>query len=782
MRKLSLLSLLLCAFPAYSQFVDNFNDGRFYTQEASRKVEWTGDVDHFRVNGSYQLQLNAPEVAGSSQLRTSSEQTLNTSWEFYVKVTASLTNSNYCKVYLTSDEEDLTGELNGLFLRIGHTDKNICLIRSGKGKPLDYLIKGKYKRLTATTTNLYVRVTLDQDGECRLYSRLEAEKDYYLEGKRTITDLSPSRYFGFVCQYTKTRNTNFHFDDFVVKPWEVNPDPGEDPDPDPEPEPDPDGPVISPGAILFSEIMANEVGNTYEYPEYVELYNNTDSTLQLEGCVFYYADKTFPLTNYDFPPRSYLVLCGLSAAGKFKSGTPVQGVASFPTLANIGKLLMLQTPDGELISWFEYDDSMYGETSKKKGGWALECIDLANLSHSADNWIASTDRTGGTPGKPNSVARANPDNTQPEILAYSVKGNRVGIRFSKPMNRELLLATDSYSIEGAMSIIGLAANFPQGTELEIELERDLQDGELFELTLTGLKDLSGNLLEETVFVIGQASSAEEGDLVINELLSNPPSGGVEYIELYNRSGKTVDLQLTSITSRKSSDNSFNKLYPLASSPYFLYPGEYIVISKNRNQVCNFFPCREEGLFIDLATMPPITNKSGTVLILNNETQEIIDEFPYQEEMHTTSTANKKGISLERIDPEEDTTNRSNWRSAGSKSGSGSPGYENKASDDPTTGETRNPGAVEVKYPDMTNPAYQIIYRFDEAGYYTSMHLFNSRGRLIETLLDNEVTKEEGTVLWSPSTKLSGGIYILYIEAVHSSGKSVRLKTPFVVKN
>lgn len=781
MRKLSSLLLLLCAIPSFSQFTDNFNDGRFYTEDASRKVEWTGDVYNFRVNGSYELQLDAPEVAAESQLRTHSERTYDTSWEFYLKVTTTLTNSNYCKVYLTSDEEDLTGELNGLYLRIGHTDKNISLARAEKGKAPEYLIKGKYKRLTATTTNLSVRVTLDREGHCRLYSRLGTENDYYLEGSCTISDLSPSSYFGLVCIYTKTRSRDFYFDNFVVKPLEDEKEPEEEIKPEPNPEPEAERDTPREGDILFSEIMANEAGNTYEYPEYVELYNSTDTTLQLGGCVFYYANKDFVLDDYAFPPRSYLVLCGVKAASLFRTGTAVQGVVSFPTLANTGKLLRLETREGELISWFEYDDSMYNETSKKSGGWALECIDLNNLSNSAANWTASTDRTGGTPGKVNAVAGSNPDSALPEVLSYSVKDDLITVFFSKPMNRSLLLTADSYCIHGDIQIKELSANFPQGTSVEIRLERSLQDGDLFELELTGLEDLSGNRLEDVRLLVGQASSAEEGDLIINELLFNPPSGGTEYVEVYNRSGKTVDLQFTSITSRKSSDNSFNKLYLLSSSPYYLYPGEYVVISKNRNQVCNFFPCREESLFVELPTMPSIANKSGSVVLLNNETNEIVDEFAYNEDMHTTEASSKKGISLERIDTEEETSHRDNWVSAGSKSGSGSPGYENQSSGDSNTEDTKDMGQIEVKYPDGMNNAYQIIYRFDKDGYYTQMYIFNSQGRQIDTLLNNEVIEREGTILWEVPGGLSGGIYILYTEALDSSGKTFKIKTPFVVR-
>jgi hypothetical protein len=396
MNKLIFIVLFFLApLVCFSQLSENFSDGL--------SNQWVGDVNKFIVNESLQLQLNATGAESPAQLSTPSTMSTNTYWECWMKLDFNPTVSNYAKVFLSSDENDLTGELNGLFIRVGYTGKNVCLVQSQKGKNNKTLIEGITKRLDNTSVSLRIKASLDNDGNFYLYSKLDGESDYVLEGNCNISESFETKAFGIVCVFTSTRSKLFYFDDFLVRKYNDNPTP--DPEPNPEPEPEPNDNTLSEGDVIFSEIMANPEGSN---PEYVELYNASDKSFNLKNCLYYYGDKPYKLPEGIINPGDCFVLTKTTAIDRFPTGVKVFGVTSFPVMANTGKLLMFSTDKEELISWFEYSDKMVGSNDKKSSGWSLECIDFQNKSNTALNWIAS-DQAGGTPGRVNSVNKSNPD-------------------------------------------------------------------------------------------------------------------------------------------------------------------------------------------------------------------------------------------------------------------------------------------------------------------------------------------------------------------------------------
>jgi hypothetical protein len=497
MNKLIFIFLFFLApLVCYSQLSENFSDG------LSNK--WSGDVNKFIVNESLQLQLNASGTDSPAQLRVSSTMLNNTSWEWWMKLDFNPTASNYARIFICSEESDLTGDFDGLFVRVGYTNKNVSLIQSQKGKNNKTLIEGTAKRLDQASVSLRLKATLDNAGNFYLYSKLDGESDYVLEGNCKFLESIENKHFGLVCYYTTTRSKMFYFDDFLV-------------------------------------------------------------------C--------------------------------------------------------------------ELDD----------------------------------------------------DNPDPD------------------------------------------ENTPC-----------------------------------------------EGDIVINEILFNPPAGGVEYVEIYNNSDKTFDLQFLSFTSRRPSDGAFNRLYPLADKTTLFYPSEYLVITKSKDLVCQFFNCRPESIFAELSGMPSLANTSGCAVLLNNKTNDVIDEFAYNEKMHTAGISNKKGISLERSDFNRPTDDAGNWHSASAGSGFGTPGYQNSQ-------QTSQNGIEDISiiYPEFNTDNYFIHYRLDEPGYRCRAFVYDAIGRQVNIIANNELLGTEGKLLWngkgSSNQALVAGIYIIYVEVYSMDGNVKKFRKPVVVK-
>ena len=758
---------LTSLFTAYSQSPSNFSSGNFI-----QNPTWEGDVSKFKISdGQLQLSDNTADKIGPSYLSTVSDRVRNTSWEFRVKMDFNPTSSNYSKIYLCSTNGNLNEALNGFFVRLGHTNKNVALL-SQDGTKTTVLFQGESKRLDMSSVSVKIKVTLDKQGIFSIYSQLEGESDFVFEGSKQVTEFPESNYFGVVCVYTKTRNEHFVFDNFAVAKIDED---------DSLPEELKEVPAF--GDIIFSEIMAKPVGDV---PEYVEFYNHSDKTFSLKNWQFYYGDKPYTLPEAEIKPNAYFVLCKPGSVSYFSDQVKAIGVSSFPTLANTGKLLRLDDNNGTLVHWFEYSEKMYGSDEKKTtGGWSLECIDLENKSNSETNWSGSLVE-GGTPGMPNSMQAINPDVEYAHIISVTkLQEDTLLIKFSKPLDLKTLSDKQSYDIRSTgYDIDFLSFNYPQGTELKLHLNKMPDKGEIIDLFFPGLLDLSGHVLDDEQFVsIGSGYEAEPLDVVINELLPNPLADSNEYVELYNRSNKAIDLSFLSIASRKNTDGTLNKAYPLASGLSLLYPKQYLLITKSMEKVTNFYSCPIDVFAVELSVMPTITNTLGCIVLINNQTNVIVDEFSYTEKMHDASILDKKGVALERIDVDGPTNSESNWTSASSFVGYGTPGYANSQKRIIAGLESLKP-AVNVVTIDADN--YQINYHFFDHGNRCRIMVFNTLGKLVKTIANNELLGTEGSISWNGKAdggqKLQSGIYFIRMEVVSSNGETARYGLKCLVEN
>ncbi|MDR2039163.1 MAG: lamin tail domain-containing protein [Bacteroidales bacterium] len=202
--------LLCLCYPEIisAQWSDDFSDGDFLHQPA-----WQGNTDRFIVENGW-LRLD-DAAAGVSYLSVASDIAKEASWEFAVKLDFNPSSSNYTKVYLMSDNPDLTGPLNGYYLRLGGTDDDICLFRQN-GNTVEKLITGRAKILDVSSSHARILTTRDAQGNWTVQSDITGGNNYTIEGESFDNQVKASAYFGVVCVYTVTRSKAFYFDDFRV--------------------------------------------------------------------------------------------------------------------------------------------------------------------------------------------------------------------------------------------------------------------------------------------------------------------------------------------------------------------------------------------------------------------------------------------------------------------------------------------------------------------------------------------------------------------------------------
>lgn len=210
--KIRMFFLLIefCSISVSAQWSDNFSDHNY----GSNPV-WVGDTSKFKVNSSSELQLNAPAETGTGYLSVNSIISCKASWSFLIKMDFNPSSGNYARVYLLSDQADLSGPLNGYFLRIGHSNDDLCLYRQ-VGTTETLVADGRDKIFNTTIVNARVKVTRSDQGDWELFCDTTGGENYCRSGAGSDNSILNSRFFGIRCYYTSTRSTKFFFDDFVV--------------------------------------------------------------------------------------------------------------------------------------------------------------------------------------------------------------------------------------------------------------------------------------------------------------------------------------------------------------------------------------------------------------------------------------------------------------------------------------------------------------------------------------------------------------------------------------
>ncbi|MFT3884532.1 MAG: lamin tail domain-containing protein [Flavobacteriales bacterium] len=199
---------------ASAQFMDDFSDGDFTANPA-----WEGDDAAFIVNAAQQLQLNGV-VAATSQLHSANAMaTLDDSeWRVRVKLAFPPSGSNFARVYLVSDQADLTGALNGYYLQFGEAGNADAIeLFEQTGTASASVCRGTTAQIAAAF-DVGVQVKRDASGTWRLAVDPTGGTNYVLQASGVGTAHTTSTTIGVRCTYTVSNATKFYFDDFFAGP------------------------------------------------------------------------------------------------------------------------------------------------------------------------------------------------------------------------------------------------------------------------------------------------------------------------------------------------------------------------------------------------------------------------------------------------------------------------------------------------------------------------------------------------------------------------------------
>lgn len=532
-------------------------------------------------------------------------------------------------------------------------------------------------------------------------------------------------------------------------------------------------------SIIISEIMADPSPPAQLPPyEYIEVYNCSNDTINLYGWKLGAGSEvTMIRENTSIDPGGYLVLCRASSVDYFKDLGNCLGITSFPSINNEGEIIYIRSPQDKISHAVGFSSGWHSNELKKNGGWSLEMIDLESPCVPASNWTSSIDPKGGTPGKPNSVNNSVKDIAAPYFAyAFMLDSVHLLIEFNEPVDS--LKASQSENIwidDVPLRSTSIHVQAPLFDKCLVTLLDPVRPGAIFPVSGKNITDCSGNLIDPVNKIMtGLAMPPLASDLVINEIMFNPSSIGKDYIEIFNRSMKPIDLRKLFIATVNIAGNLSGHT-PITGQLRIILPGEYIVACADTVPINIEFGFTEGRKLYELKEIPSMPDDKGTI-VLTDEQGNIIDKVMYSKDWHLPFISNQDGLSLERIDPAGESNDPNNWSSASTLI-KGTPGYRNSQSGDLSSTMKGNMWVErKVFSPDGDGHEDLMIlhYNFSSPGTMVSIRVYNSTGQLVSYPVNNALIGVSGILKWDGSstnnTKLPVGIYLVQATCINENGK------------
>ncbi|MCG2761539.1 MAG: lamin tail domain-containing protein [Candidatus Delongbacteria bacterium] len=422
---------------------------------------------------------------------------------------------------------------------------------------------------------------------------------------------------------------------------------------------------ISYSRIILTEIMFNTAADENQ-DEFIEIYNNSDSTVDLYGWAFADNAETDLFIRYHgftdmiLKPYSY---CVIMDSSYYLNSTEYEDLipdSVLRVMINDGSMGQygLSNSYNETIKLFDPDsvltDSCTYDCTQEEG------YTYERSSYNEAVWLKSTVLRG-TPGFRNSTFMKDFDLalksiTPPDVIDPSVTNN-----FSLIIKNQGFVAVNNFRINAYINGVftdgwdhdnsllyrdtvtveaGLTFSSAGTIEIKFEIEAEFDE------------DIQNNSLNLSIFV-----PYDQPPLVLNEFMKTPNADQCEYIEIYNISGLSVNIGDFGLSDE---DKSRVVFFPDSLVP----PDSYIVMAKN-DFINNFNGVIPEYVFIapGLATL----NNADDSIYLLTKTGTAIDSVSYN------SLDNDAGRSIEKKSPELNSSVLSNWTYC---SGTGTPTIKN----------------------------------------------------------------------------------------------------------
>lgn len=389
--------------------------------------------------------------------------------------------------------------------------------------------------------------------------------------------------------------------------------------------------------LVINEIMYNSPGTDEEW---IELYNNTDQTIDLENWNVCDNDASHTHiwipAGYSVAPGEYFTI-SIATDGAFPFTPDFDGTGNF-ALNNGGDAVRIWNDDGLLVDIVTYDDGSPWPSEPDGNGPTLSLIhpDLDNAL--PESWLASQQDIG-TPGAinfPITITAPNGGETIETNSTYDITWDVE--EWDGNIDIELIR-------DGEDPIL-LVSNLPVSTgTFAWNVFSSIDPATDYKILITNYDDATPYDESDDYFTIIEGYVMPE--IVITEIMYNPPESGndsLEFIEIYNNGTETVNLDGFMFTA------GVEYTFPDVD----ILPDDFLLVSINSAAMLGTF-----GVDAYQWTSGALSN-SGEKIELSDSFANVIDSLTYDDSLPWDTLADGYGPSLTLCNPDADNSIAENW--------------------------------------------------------------------------------------------------------------------------
>jgi hypothetical protein len=423
------------------------------------------------------------------------------------------------------------------------------------------------------------------------------------------------------------------------------------------------------GDVLINEFMSAPQSGE---PEWIEIINNCGRTLNLKNWKLGNKSSSSTLCDEDLflQPGEYFVISDGPEIRNFYSIPSGLLVKAFPSLNNTSDKIIIKNNYGDIIDEVEYQ-SAWG-----KAGKSLERVSITSITQSAENWKVSAGKFNATPGRVNSVSFKKYD-LSVKIISDSenyvelgkpikikiqlentgnAKAEECVLKIINDLNNDSILEPTELIKEEILNALTPASTFESVYDFENPTPGINNIYAVIEFNKDEYRDNDTASIKINVVKINE----RRGDVVVNEIMYAPVSSAPEWIELFNKSDKSINLLGYKIYVGAHAGSALTKVQVLNPNQYFVFTRD--------SSFLKIYPDVKDAAVINFSAL----NNSGDRIMIVDSLNRVIDSLEYK-----SSWGGINGKSIEKIEPELQSTDSLNWKS--SKMIGGSPGKINSVS-------------------------------------------------------------------------------------------------------